>query len=256
LRDHPRGLAVHCHAGCSRDDVLAELRRRGLLAGHSDGARPAVTPHSDDRTQDYARRREISRWIWGEARDARGTPVERYLASRGITVPPPASLRWARSLRRPDGTYGPAMVARVDGIDGEVIGVHRTWLDRDDRGQWRRRDRAALGPIASGAVRLKLAAETLLVGEGIESVLAGIVATGLPGWAALSAAGIERLLLPSAVSNIAIAVDRDRSGVGERSARRAAGRWFGEGRQVRLIIPNRIGADANDLLCEASRAAW
>ena len=28
-----RGLIVHCHAGCSRDDVLAELRRLGLLGG-------------------------------------------------------------------------------------------------------------------------------------------------------------------------------------------------------------------------------
>ena len=31
--DGPRGLIVHCHAGCSRDDVLAELRRLGLLDG-------------------------------------------------------------------------------------------------------------------------------------------------------------------------------------------------------------------------------
>ena len=33
LRDGPRGLIAHCHAGCSRDDVLAELRRLGLLSG-------------------------------------------------------------------------------------------------------------------------------------------------------------------------------------------------------------------------------
>jgi hypothetical protein len=31
LKDGSRGLIVHCHAGCSRDDVLAELRRLGLL---------------------------------------------------------------------------------------------------------------------------------------------------------------------------------------------------------------------------------
>lgn len=31
LRDGLRGLIVHCHTGCSADDVLAKLRRRGLL---------------------------------------------------------------------------------------------------------------------------------------------------------------------------------------------------------------------------------
>ena len=40
LRDGPRGLIAHCHAGCSRDDVLAELRRLGLLDGDGQPGRP------------------------------------------------------------------------------------------------------------------------------------------------------------------------------------------------------------------------
>src|SRR3954464_14497019 len=31
LRDGPRGLIVHCHAGCPRDNILVELRWLGLL---------------------------------------------------------------------------------------------------------------------------------------------------------------------------------------------------------------------------------
>ena len=46
------------------------------------------------------------------------------------------------------------MVARVDGLDGGLIGVHRTWLDRGADGIWHRCDRASLGPTAGGAVRL------------------------------------------------------------------------------------------------------
>ena len=38
LRDHPRGLALHCHAGCSRGSIVAELQRLGLLAKLEDGA--------------------------------------------------------------------------------------------------------------------------------------------------------------------------------------------------------------------------
>ena len=81
------------------------------------------------------------------------------------------------------------MVARVDGLDGELIGVHRTWLYSDDRGRLHRRDRASLGPIAGGAVRLAPAAETLLVGEGVETCLAAMQASAQPAWAALSTSG-------------------------------------------------------------------
>ncbi|MGH7121089.1 MAG: DUF7146 domain-containing protein, partial [Acetobacteraceae bacterium] len=88
------------------------------------------------------------------SRDARGTPVTAYLAARGIDIPVPSALRYAPSLRRLDGSYGPAMVARVDSIDGQFRAVHRTWLLRDAAGTWRRRDRASLGPIGGGAVHL------------------------------------------------------------------------------------------------------
>jgi hypothetical protein len=70
LRDHPRGLAVHCHAGSNRNDIIAELRRRGLIGG-SDNARPAAGLCQDD---DAARRVVLALLIWDCAQDARGTP--------------------------------------------------------------------------------------------------------------------------------------------------------------------------------------
>jgi putative DNA primase/helicase len=164
-------------------------------------------------------------------------------------------MRWVPALRRPDGTDGPAMVARVNGLDGELIALHRTWIERDASGVWRRRDRASLGPVAGGAVRLAPARETLLVAEGIETTLSAMELTGQPGWAALSSIGLERLLLPAEAQDVMIFADRDRGGAGERAARRAAARWVGEGRRVRLVIPDRPGADANDLLREACHAA-
>src|SRR3954471_20351205 len=44
LRDGPRGLIAHCHAGCARDDILAELSRLGLLDSNSNS--PARLPDS------------------------------------------------------------------------------------------------------------------------------------------------------------------------------------------------------------------
>jgi putative DNA primase/helicase len=95
----------------------------------------------------------------------------------------------------------------------------------------------------------------LVVGEGIESTMAASEISGWPGWAGLSAGGVERLVLPAEARDIRIVCDRDRSGIGERSARIAAAQWQGEGRRVRLVIPDRIGADANDLLRELHRVA-
>jgi putative DNA primase/helicase len=256
LRDGRSTLLVRCWASCSTRDVLAELRRLGLLAGRSDGALApaAMTTRGDDR-QDTARRIEIARRIWGEARQAHGSPVARYLAGRGITVPVPPTLRWAPSLRRPDGTAGPAMIARVVGLDGELIGVHRTWLYRDAAGVWRRRDRASLGPVGGGAVRVAPLAETLLVGEGIETCLGAIQATGLPAWAALSTSGMIALRLPPEVTNITVCADHDASGAGERAARTAAQRWLAEGRQVEIYISPHVREDAADLVLAAATEA-
>jgi putative DNA primase/helicase len=247
LRDSSAGIVVHCHAGCETREVLTELRRLGLLDGDSDGTSPASLVRSDERA-DTAWRIAMARRIWGAGRDARGTAVARYLAGRGIILPVPPSLRWAAALRRPDATTGPAMVARVDGLDGELIGVHRTWLARDAAGTWRRRDRASLGPIRGGAVRLAPSAETLMIGEGIETCLAAIQATGLHGWAALSTSGMVAMILPPAVRTVIILADHDRSGAGARAARAAAVRWLAEGRRVRIAMPSKPGTDMADVL--------
>src|SRR5262249_49693976 len=129
VRDGERGLIVRCWAGCEPRDVLTALRWRGLIGGSSETLLSAATPSSGDVDRDDSVRRiEVARRIWSAAQDARGTPVELYLAGRGIVLSPPASLRWVPSLRRLDGTSGPAMVARIDSSDGELVGIARTWL--------------------------------------------------------------------------------------------------------------------------------
>jgi phage/plasmid primase-like uncharacterized protein len=111
-----------------------------------------------------------------------------------------------------------------------------------------------LGRAAGGAERLAPAAETLLIGEGIETCLAAMQATAQPAqpaqpaWAALSTAGLVALALPPVSQEIVILADHDRSGAGERAARIAATRWIAEGRRVRIAIPPEPGSDFNDVL--------
>jgi len=139
-------------------------------------------------------------------------------------------------------------------VDSELIGIARTWLARDTAGSWFRRDRAMLGRAAGGAVQLASAAEMLLIGEGIETTLAGIEVTGLPGWAALSTPGMVALILPPAVREVVILADNDHNGAGERAAYTAADRWLGEGRRVRIAIPPKPGTDFADVLLGLSYA--
>lgn len=245
LRDGDRGIIVKCWAGCDPRDVLAELRRSRLGGGKQLHA--TVSVPSVDR-DGAARRVAQARRIWDTATDPRQSPVVPYLVGRGFTIDPPSSLRYVPALRRLDGASGPAMVARIDNLDSELIGIARVWLYRDETGKWCRRDRAMLGRAAGGSVRLAPAAETLLIAEGIETALSGIEATGLPAWAALSTFGLVALALPPIVRRVVVLADHDANGAGERAGRTAAARWLAEGRRVRLAMPPEPGSDFNDVL--------
>jgi hypothetical protein len=216
---------------------------------------PAVrkTELSKDRIAE--RRMVTARRIWDAAQDARRSPVVRYLAGRGIITPPPPSLRWAPACPHPSGIYLPAMVARVDNIDGEVIGVHRTYLSPNGLVKAGIEPaKAMLGPIGGGAVRLAPAAETLMIAEGIETALAAVQATAMPAWAALSTSGLEAVVLPRIVRRVIILADHDRNGAGERAARIAAQRWLAEGHRVRIAMPPEPGSDFADCLLGRSYA--
>jgi hypothetical protein len=105
-----------------------------------------------------------------------------------------------------------------------------------------------LGRAAGGAVRLVPAAETLLIGEGIETCLAAIQATAEPAWAALSTSGLVALALPPIVRTVVTLADHDANRAGERAARAAAARWLAEGRVVKIAMPPEPGTDMADVL--------
>ncbi len=50
---------------------------------------------------------ECARMMWRESRPALRTPVEVYLCTRGITIPPPATLRYHPWLKHPSGVFVP-----------------------------------------------------------------------------------------------------------------------------------------------------
>jgi hypothetical protein len=104
-----------------------------------------------------------------------------------------------------------------------------------------------LGPCRGGAVQLVPGSlgNSLLVGEGIETTLSAMQASGLPGWAALSTSGLRVLDLPPRVRQVIVLADGD--GPGEEAAVAAAHRWASEGRHVRIGRAPR-DLDFNDML--------
>jgi putative DNA primase/helicase len=257
-------LLVRCYAGCEPADILGELRRRNLLDGPAQDRDPGQSERIRQRADESRRHRE--EWalrVWRESIPAAGTAVEMYLRSRGITTPIPPSLRFHPRLEHTEsGSIAAAMVAGVQiAPDREIRGIHRTYLAPDGSDKAFGADsKLSLGTISGGAIRLAAARpdRDLIIGEGIETTLSAMQATGLPGWAAISTAGMRALVLPERVQRVLIAADTDPNGAGEVAAKMAAERWMAEGRKVRIalppLLPGQKKTDFNDILRRGSAA--
>ena len=199
-----------------------------------------------NRNDDIARRVALARRIWDTAEDARRSPVAHYLPGRGITITPPASLRWAPALRRPDGTKAPATVARIDDVDGALIGMHRTWLDRGA---------VAIGIAATGDARpgcrrcgaARPGCRELMVAKASKPVSPRCRhGDARMGGASHLRSGRAR---PAAdVRTVIILADHDAIRRRRAGGHAAAARWLAEGRRVRIAMPPEPGTDFNDVL--------
>ena len=263
-------ILARCHAGCSQTDVWAALKDRGLVP---DRCRPGVyvrrsgrrPPNSKPGAQGGARRPDqpaeaksaFAKRIWAEARPAAGTPVENYLKSRGLTIEPPATIRYHPGLKHgPTGLFLPAMVAAVARWPGrdvvarwpgrDVVAVHRTFLVADGRKKAPvSQNKMMLGPCTGGAVRFEEHGAELVLAERLETALSVLQATGKPVWACLSTSGLKAVILPPEVKTVIIAADGDEAG--EKAAQEAARRLYLQGRELRIARPP-AGMDFNDLL--------
>lgn len=265
LRDGDRGLIIYCHAGCKPADIRDELRRSGLLDCLASGS-PLPTPPTlrtrDAEEQNRRRRLRLAQDIIAATLPVEDTVAERYLQTRtpGLLTTIPQVLRYipmgdVYARHTQSGACRPVLVAVVEHVDFGVVGCHRTWLALNGSGKASLDPvRVSTGPIKGGSVRLAPASETLMVGEGIETCLSAMVATGMPAWAALSTSGLIALDLPLIVKNVVILADNDQSGAGQRAAYAAAHRWIAEGRQVRIATPPESETDFNDVLLGRSGA--
>ena len=229
----------------------------------------AMPPATVARGSDSYDRTEAARRLWRRCRAIDGTHAEAYLRARAIHRCRFPALRFHPALFYRDGggmRRLPALVAAVTGATGErpgpgehpghrsIIGVHRTWLDPSRPAKAPvARPRKALGRVHGFAVRFGPPAHaTLLVGEGIETVLS--LVTALPDTAAaaaLSAGSLGAFAPPAGLARLVIARDNDAEG--ERAAERLARRCARAGVAAHVLVPE--GADFNDDLLALGSAA-
>ena len=250
IRDSGDKVLVFCHAGCTQRDVITALREQGIWHGRGQ-LNPHPVPHRKEKhrqqNQFQSHSSKVALSIWRSAFPAANTLVQVYLATRGLTLPLPPSVRFHPRLKHPCGQVLPCMVALVTkGREENPVGIHRTFLARDGNGKAAiEQPRMMLGPCGGGAVRLGQHGEVLMVGEGIETCLAVMQATGIPAWAALSTSGLRGLRLPETVRDVIVLADGDDAG--EAAARECASRFVRSERRVRVARPP-VGEDFNDML--------
>ncbi len=242
-----------------RHRINAPTLRAALDEARAFLARPAAPAAGSGDAYDAT---EAARRLWRRCRAIDGTHAEAYLKTRGIERCHFAALRFHPSLfyRGDSGMRRlPALVAAVTGTDEAICGVLRTWLHPTRPAKANvSRPRKALGHVHGHAVRFGDPDDgaSLLVGEGIETVLS--IVTAIPDTvaaAALSAGSLGAFAPPPGVARIVIARDNDEEG--ERAAARLVRRCEYARVAATVIVPR--GADFNeDLLAfgSAALAAW
>lgn len=197
----------------------------------------------------------FARKIWAAWQLIIGTPAEAYLRARKITADlHDAPLRYHPALlyrEHPDSPPRkfPALVAAVTNHDGEIMGIHRTFLDPARNAKANvASPRRALGVILGNSVRFGVIEEFAIIGEGIETVLSlKSVAPHLPMVAALSAAHLSAWEFPTGLRRLIIAADNDRAG--RNAARKLAERAEALGVDVETIV-----SQGKDFNCDLEHA--
>jgi hypothetical protein len=180
----------------------------------------------EHQVQHLRRRRKLAQWLWEGAEPIDGTPAERYLRTRKIRCPLPATLRFRAGYRQ----HPPAMMTafgipseHIPGVldveDMLVHGVHITHLNPDGSGKAKDsegREKLMIGPSMGLPIVVAPANDLggLCICEGIEDALSLHQITGLGAWVAGCASRLPALAraVPQYVTSVTISVDDNDAG--------------------------------------------
>lgn len=188
-------------------------------------------------------------WTSGQ-RISAGDPAFAYLSSRA-TLPKslPSCLRFVAECPAPDGVKRPALLALVQGADGDAANIHRTFLGPDGKADMDNPRAMMPGSLPEGsAVRLfPVHGERLGIAEGIETAFAAAARFGIPVWSAINSTMLSKWTPPAGVKEVAVFGDCDAKFGGQAAAYALAHRLAGRMRlDVSVHIPGKVGRDWAD----------
>jgi hypothetical protein len=284
-----------CH-GDKAEAVQWAKSRLGIEDDFKPGKRAEPTREERERAAADARERAEAReagWAEERALKARrakalflsggpiaGTPVEHYLAGRGI-VPIvaasqgtfPGSLRYhAEVWCKPVRCKVPAMLAGIFTAAGAQIGTHRTFLELDRKKGWTKitlpdgeAAKRVLGNVKGGFIPIHKGAggksmrampqgEPVYVTEGIEDALCvRMMQPAKRIICGISLGNIGEIVLPEQARELVIVADRDDNPRAQDMLERSIARQQARGIRVALVMPPAGIKDINDWLLELER---
>lgn len=206
-------------------------------------------------TDEKKAREEKVKAAWKTAVPIVGTPAQLYFAKRlgGLPLPPNVNhnnFRW-KQFGESSPVLGCVLAKMFEPTTGRCIGIHQTFV-RPDLTRQNRRLHGRMGVIQICGQDGEF--DSLLVGEGIETVLAAqtlFPATG--AWALVNTAGMSTFRPVSGVTKLIVCADNDTEadgfeGAGQKAARSCADNWSGSDAVVDVRVPKTPGWDFADLL--------
>jgi putative DNA primase/helicase len=268
IADGGAGLLLQCFAGCDPRDVLAVLRRRGLVDGRErsevpvKARKPPALRELQPTELDTWRAKYIAQTV-SEMVPILGTPGETYLRDvRRIDTGAimdvleridaigwhPACLFREEDHPLNGKRLGCIVAIMTDAATGKPTGgISRTYIHEGLKVT------KAKGFGPAGLVRLTPDEDVLsglFLTEGLESALAGMSIGLRPLWSVGSTAIMAKFPVLGGIESLAVIADHDANGAGEKAARAVEARWLQAGREVRALMPNEPG-DLNDVLRRA-----
>ena len=245
-------IVVHSFGGASVAEILADLRKSGLIdyQGYPLGEGRSA-PSTPEPSETFRRQRAEALWTAGIP--IRGTPSELYLKGhRAIArdVCLIAALRHHPAM--PVAIYKdvcrysrPALMSRIAVLGDRTTAVEVTYLNAQaDRDRSLRISRKTVGCVPPGTfVQLDRPDEHIVVAEGVMTALSATERLGLPGLALLGIRNLQNFAPPTGVRRVSIAVDRGQAG--ESAAKTLEARLRDEGFEADRQFPRAPFEDFN-----------
>ena len=178
VSDGGKGLMFYCFAGCDTRAIKAalyclDLKQSPQPLTASRGTKPARKTTADALA------------LWRAAKPIPGTRAEKYLAARGLPLPPP-TLRFLPNVPFSQNRRFDCLIAAMQASTREIVAVQLTFLHPSAPEKAPVTEpRRIYGPSRGAALRLAASAATLGLAEGYETAHAAMLMTGIPTWAAL-----------------------------------------------------------------------